>query len=257
MSAMPDAVRGLRQQIVPLGQQNGAGVAPQRASGAQVQGAGNRPRLFSGILPEEYNRVISAGRTKEFARGETLYIEGEPVQQVLLLASGFVKVNKLGMSGAEVILHLCGPGDVLGALGLFSTGRHCSTAQAFRRCRALVWDAATLKSMVVRCPILHQNLVAILGEYLLQLEQRFHEVATERVGPRVARQLVRLQEKLGRPVNGAMEMALSREELAQMTGTTLFTVSRLLSTWESRGFVKAGREVVTVCDVASLNAVSE
>ena len=218
-------------------------------------GAGARPALFSGILPGDYTRIAATGRVKEFARAEVLYLEGDPVRHVLLLTSGLVKINKLGLSGAEVIIRLAVPGDVLGAMGLFSAGSQCTTAQAFRRCRALVWDASAFKVLVERFPILHQNMARILGGYLLELEERFREVATERVGPRVARQVVRLIGQIGKPVNGVIEIGLSREELAQMTGTTLFTVSRLLSAWEARGMVRPRREAVAICDVQSLRAI--
>jgi CRP-like cAMP-binding protein len=216
---------------------------------------GARPALFSGILPEDYTRIAATARVKEFVRGEVLYLEGDTVQQVLLLTSGLVKINKLGLSGAEVILRLGVPGDVLGALGLFASGNHCTAAQAFRQCRALVWEASAFKTLVERFPVLHQNMARILGGHLLELEERFREVATERVGPRVARQVLRLMEQIGQPVNGAVEIGLSREELAQMTGTTLFTVSRLLSAWEARGMVRPRREAVTICDAQSLRAI--
>lgn len=216
-----------------------------------------RPPLFSGILPGDYTGIAAAARVKEFTRSEMLYIEGDSVHQVLLLTSGSVKVNKLGLSGTEVILRFGVAGDVLGAVDLFSTGRHCTTAQAFRPCRALVWEAPAFKALVERFPVLHQNMVRILGGHLRELEERFREVATERVGPRVARQVVRLLEKIGRPVNGSVEIGLSREELAQMTGTTLFTVSRLLSAWEARGMVRPRREAVGILDVQSLRAISE
>jgi len=217
--------------------------------------AGARPALFSGILPADYTRIAAAARVREFERGEVLFLEGDSVQQVLLLTSGLVKLNKLGMSGTEVILRLGVAGDVLGALGLFSAGSHCTTAQAFRQCRALVWDAAAFKALMERFPVLHQNMARILAGYLLELEERFREVATEKVGPRVARQVLRLMEQIGQPLDGAVEIGLSREELAQMTGTTLFTVSRLLSAWESRGMVRPRREAVTIYDVQSLRAI--
>jgi CRP-like cAMP-binding protein len=216
-----------------------------------------RPPLFSGISPEDYTRIAAAARVKEFARGEMLYIGGDSVSQVLLLTSGFAKISQFGLSGAEVILRLSVPGDVLGAMGLFTTGLHFTTAQAFRMCRALVWDAPTFKALVTRYPVLHQNMVKILSEDLLELQERFREVATERVAPRVARQLVRLLNRIGRSVNGSVEVSLTREELAQMTGTTLFSVSRLLSAWEERGMVKPRREGVTICDVPLLRAMAE
>ncbi len=213
--------------------------------------------LFAGISPSDYAGMASAARGRDFARGEMLHIEGDRVQQVVLLTQGLVKINKLGACGAEVILRLVVPGDVIGAVDLFAAGRHSATAQAFRRCRALVWDARVFGALMQRLPVLQQNMVRILGEHLLELGERFHELATERVGPRVARQLVRLLEQIGQPVNGEVELSLSREELAQMTGTTLFTVSRLLCGWEARGMVRPRRESVTICDVALLRAISE
>jgi CRP/FNR family transcriptional regulator, nitrogen oxide reductase regulator len=233
------------------------GISPRKTGDNDSGAGGDCPPLFSGILPGEYTRISSIARVKEFARGEMLYIEGESVRQILLIASGFVKINRLGLGGTEVILRLGVPGDVLGAAGLFSTGSHCTSAQAFRSCRALVWEAPVFKTLLERHPVLHQNMARILGGYLLELEERFGEVATERVGPRVARQLVRLLKQIGRPVDGAIEIGLSREELAQMTGTTLFTVSRLFSAWEARGMVRPRREAVAICDEPSLRAVSE
>jgi CRP-like cAMP-binding protein len=215
-----------------------------------------RPPLFNGILPHDYSGISATARVKEFARGEMMYIEGDSIQRVLLVTAGFVKITQLGNNGAEVILRFCGPGDVLGAVSQDSMVKHRTTAQAFRQCRALVWDARAFQALVARFPVLHENMVRILGEDLLELETRFREVATERVGPRVARQLVRLLEQIGRSVNGEVEVCLSREDLAQMTGTTLFTVSRLLSAWEARGMVRPRREAVTICDVPSLRAMS-
>ena len=214
-----------------------------------------RPRLFAGISPGEYTRILAAARARQFGRGEMLYLEGDSVQQIVQLTSGMVKITKFGESGSEVIVRLGVPGDVLGALGLFSAGRHCATARAFRLCRALVWDAPVFKALTERFPVLHHNMVRIVSEYLEELEDRFREVATERVAPRVACQLMRLLTQIGRPIDGEVEIGLSREELAQMTGTTLFTVSRLLSVWEARGLVRPLREAVAICDAESLRAI--
>lgn len=214
-------------------------------------------RLFSGLLPGDDLEICAAARTRSFARGETLCREGDPIQRVLLLTSGFVKITQLGGSGTEAILRLGASGDVVDLGCLFSTGRHCTTAKAFRLCDALVWDAPTFNALARRFPVLYRNMIHILGEYMLELEERFREVATERVGSRVARQLVRLMTKIGRPVDGAVLVTLSRQELAEMTGTTLFTVSRLLSAWEARGLVKPSREAVTICDVQSLREIND
>jgi CRP-like cAMP-binding protein len=216
-----------------------------------------RPPLFAGILPADYATISTAARTKNFARGEMLYLGGDAVHHVLLLTSGYVKVTHFSRSGTEVILRLGVPGDVLGAVSLLSTGRYDTTAQVFRSCRALVWEARAFRALAERFPVLQRNMVGILSEHLIEIEERFREVATERVGPRVARQLLRLREKIGHSVNDGVELGLSREELAQMTGTTLFTVSRLLSAWEACGIVKPSREAVTICDFDLLRSIAQ
>ena len=228
-----------------------------RASGEQRVVVVERSPLFSGVPLCDYARICASSRIKEYARGQMLYIEGAPIQQVLLVTSGLVKITKFGQVGTEVIIRLEVPGDVLGALGLFTTGIHYTTAQALRVCHALAWDAATFKSLVEEFPVLRQNMLAISSRYLLELEERFREMATERVASRVARQIMRLLKQIGRPVDGSVEIALSREELAQMTGTTLFTISRLFSAWEARGMVSPRREAVAICDIQSLQDLSE
>ena len=216
----------------------------------------DRPRLFSGLLPGDYASICRAAVVGQFTRGEMLHFEGDAVERVFLLTSGCVKITKFSPGGEEVILRLAMPGDVLGAVALFSSGMHCNTAQVFRACQALIWDTRVIEDLVERFPVLHQNMATILDEHLRELEVRFREMATERVGPRVALQLLRLLKLIGRPVHTGVEVDLSREELAQMTGATLFTVSRLLSAWEARGIVRPRREAVAICDISSLRAIS-
>ena len=237
---------------------NGEANAAHRNNGDNHDATGlERPRLFSGISPADFTGICSTARVKEFSRDEMLHFEGDAVERVLLLTAGFAKITKVGQGGAEVILRLAVPGDFLGAEGLIWCGKHCTTAQVLRPCRAHVWDARVFKGLIERFPVLHQNMVSILGEHLRELEDRFREVATGRVGARVALQILRLLKRIGRPVRAGVEITLSREELAQMTGTTLFTVSRLLSAWEARGVVRPRREAVAICNVELLQALAE
>lgn len=215
------------------------------------------PKLFSGISQCVYEEICQAAHIKQLARGELLYLEGDAVNRIFLLVSGVVKITKLGAGGEEVILRLAIPGDVLGATNLLSSYSQWATAEVFRPCQVLVWGAQVFENLLERYPILNKNMIGILNECLRELEDRFYEVATGRVGPRVAHQLLRLLKSIGRPVNGEVQISLSREELAQMTGTTLFTVSRLLSAWGARGTVRPSREAVAICDVPSLRAISE
>ena len=211
--------------------------------------------MFTGISPEDSRKISAAARVKSFVRGEMLYLEGDTVGKVLLLISGMVKITQLGPKGLEFTLRLAAPGDVLGEVSLFSTGRHCTTAQAVPRCWALVWDAGIFEALVESSPVLCQNTARSIFVQLRELEERFRELATEPVAPRLARQLIRLQEQVGSSHNGEAVIGLSREGLAHMTGTTLYTVSRLLSAWKARGFVTSRRKSVMISDIRSLRKI--
>ena len=213
--------------------------------------------LFADLTPAEFEAIISAAREKRFARRETIFTEGDPVRQVTMLISGFVKVTQMGVNGNEVILRLNGAGEIVGSYRVCVNCNHCATAQTVQPCVALVWDAVTFEKLQARIPTFRRNSVRALEERLQEMEQRFREVSTEKVGSRLSSELVRLSDRLRRSNEGILEITLSRAELAQLTGTTLFTVSRLLCQWQNQGIVRIRRESVFVQDFAALAQLSQ
>jgi CRP-like cAMP-binding protein len=125
------------------------------------------------------------------------------------------------------------------------------------QCTSLSWKYAQLQDLMAEFPQIRTNISQILFGRLTELEERFREVATERVAQRVALALLRLLKQVGKPTAKGVEISLSREELAQMTGCTLFTVSRLLSAWGEEGFVLPRREAVIVLDAERLALAGE
>lgn len=217
----------------------------------------HRLALFSGLSPADCSTIISAARERRFVRRQVIFSEGDSIQHAVMLLSGCAKITQLGFGGGEVILRLSGVGDIVGGFHLGAHSSHCSTAQATQPSTALVWQAAAFETLVQRFPALRRNAVRALEERLREIEQRFREVATEKVGSRLSSELIRLSNRLGQTDNRKAEIILSRAELAQLTGTTLFTVSRLLSRWQASGIVRIGREAVQVRDFAALTQLSQ
>jgi CRP-like cAMP-binding protein len=207
--------------------------------------------LFSGVSPADSASMLSNARARRLSRRHTIFAEGDPVRQIWLLRSGGVKLTQIGLNGNEVILRVIGPGEIVGAFGFFMRC-HCSTAVTIQTSTVLAWDAADFERILDRFPVIRRNVSGVLLERLQELEQRFREVSTEKVGSRLSSELIRLSKHVGRNIDGDMEISLSRAELAQMTGTTLFTVSRLICQWQSLGIVGARREAVTVRNVEAL-----
>lgn len=216
--------------------------------------------LFAGLTPQECAEIVSCARARSFARDELLFCQGQPVRNLILLQSGSVKHTQVGESGSEVLLRMSGTGDALHVQGDSGTCSHTCSARAMENCKAMVWESARLQALMTQYPQIRQNVSKILAGRLRELEERFREVATEKVARRLALILLRLIKQVGKPTEEGVQIFLSREELAQMTGTTLFTISRIFSRWAEEGLVTPRRESVIVNDsrrLASLRDDSE
>lgn len=204
--------------------------------------------IFSGLAKGERVAIAGGARKRSFQRNEILFMQGARVRQVLLVKSGCVKLTQISAEGNEVILWLSGSGDAVELLGLTPGGTHSCSARVVLEGAAFTWDYSHFEKFLERSPRIRGNISQIMSARLMELEERFREVATERVNRRVALALVRLLKQVGKHGNEGVEVSLSREELAQMTGTTLFSVSRLMTEWEGRGIVSPRRESVVIRD---------
>jgi CRP-like cAMP-binding protein len=227
-------------------------VLPLNARVARIQ----QISLFRGLTLAECAEVASIAQERQFADRQTIFREGDSVRFVLVLISGRVKLTQLSRFGTEVIFSVGGTGEVLGGFGLAPNSVQRLTAQTLGRCHVLSWDVRAFLSLEERIPAVRRNAVGILSDRLRMLEERFLELATEQVAPRLARMLFRLLEQ-GNHGSHPSRIDLSHEELAQMTGTTLFTVSRLLCQWEQRGIVQTLRKAVMILDPQRLIDLSE
>lgn len=212
--------------------------------------------LFTGLTQRECMEIASCARARTFARDELLFLQGQPVRNLVLLQTGSVKLSQISPGGNEVILWMNGSGDAVGVHAEAPGCSHTCSARAMEQCRALTWEYERLQRLLADYPQIRKNISQILSNRLNELEERFREVATEKVAKRVALALLRLLKHVGKQSPSGVEVSLSREELAQMTGTTLFTISRLLSKWGEEGFVTPRREAVLINDPRRLQQLS-
>jgi CRP/FNR family transcriptional regulator, nitrogen oxide reductase regulator len=215
-----------------------------------------RSSLFSGASSAAYKEVVSVAHEKKFESGQVIFCQGDPAGQVLLLVAGCVKLLQVGANGDEIILRLIGPGELIG-IAESRIRTHNSTARAQQPCSAFAWDISTFEALFERHTFLRRNMLNMLLHHLDDMHERFREISTERVAVRLSSQIIRMMHQVGRQVNGGIEISISREELAQLIGTTLFTVSRLLSDWDRQGIVAARREAVSVRNLRALVDLSE
>jgi len=213
--------------------------------------------IFAGFSQRELTEVLSSARTRVFVRDELLYSQGQTVRNLIVLKSGSVKHTQLSPNGDEVLLRMSATGEAVNLQADLSACSQSCSARAMEQCQAWVWEYARVQDLLQRYPQLRVNITQVLAARLHELEERFREIATEKVARRLALVLLRLMKHVGKHCEGGVQVSLSREELAQMTGTTLFTISRILSKWAEQGVVAPKREAVVIRDAARLQTVTD
>jgi CRP/FNR family transcriptional regulator, nitrogen oxide reductase regulator len=215
-----------------------------------------RAPLFRGLSFQQHGELASIARQCDYGRRKTIFRENDPIRSVFVIASGRVKTTQLSRGGKEVLLRVDKRGEVLDGFGLFPGETHSVTAQTIEPCRVFSWEVQAFDAFAERVPMLHRNAVGILSARLRMLQERFRDMATKRVPQRLARLLLDLFNQSTENTSSTA-IDLSCEELAQMTGTTLFTVSRLLCDWAEQGIIQPERKMVVVESLPALLQVAE
>lgn len=218
-----------------------------------------RVRLFQQLPPATLKELAGHFRPRQVERDEFVFLEGEPAEALNLLATGRIKVVRETEDGREVILRLIGPGEIFGAAGGWGEPVYPASAVAQERGVVLQLPAHEFPALIAAHPDLAMAVIRELGHRLREAEARIRELQTERVERRIARVLVRLANKSGvRTAQGIeVQVPLSRQDLAEMAGTTLSTASRTLSAWHRQGIIAAGRVRVTILKPHALVAIAE
>lgn len=216
-------------------------------------------RLFQGLSSDELAMVVQTAWHRQVERGSFFFLEGDPATHLYVLTQGQVKLAQLTPEGQQVILRFACPGEMFGGIAVLGAWEYPVSAEAMDDCQALAWDGETMAQLMEQCPHLAINALHLLAQRVHELQDRLREMTTERVERRIARALLRLIWQAGRKVEGGVliDLPLSRQDLAEMTGTTLYTVSRILSRWEHEGLIESGRTRVLVRHPHGLVTIAE
>jgi CRP-like cAMP-binding protein len=159
-------------------------------------------------------------------------------------------VTLLAPQGHQIITRFVSPGDMVGVTMVINSSVNPDSATAVVNSLALVWPNSAWSSLILRNPVLASNMTRTLGARLQDLETRILEMSTQQVEERVAHAILRLANQAGRKVGYGtlIDFPISRQDIAEMTGTTLHTVSRILSAWKEKGLVETGRNRIFLRD---------
>lgn len=216
--------------------------------------------LFDRMTDADLDMMLEHATPRRVSQGDAVFEQGAAARSFFLLLHGRLKVTQVTQDGQQIIVRMVHPGDLFGFAMALQRTDYPGTAIAAAESLVLGWPTEMWSRFVEQNPRLAVTAMQTIGQRLEEAHTRIREMSTEEVERRVAHAVLRLSKQAGKPTSDAgirIDFPISRQDIAEMTGTTLHTVSRILSAWESKGIVEGGRQKLTVRDPQRLQALAE
>jgi CRP-like cAMP-binding protein len=214
---------------------------------------------FAGLSGEDVEALLAPARSSRFPKDSQVFAQDEEARQFFLLLSGHIRVVKTTAEGDQVIARYINEGELFGIAVAMGRTTYPASALAAVDCVVLCWPNGVWQQIQSRFPTFGANAYQTIGARLQDTQSRVVDMSTRQVEQRIAGAVMRLVQQSGRKTDDGVEIdfPITRQDIAEMTGSTLHTVSRLMSAWEDQGIVRSGRQKVTVTDPHALMLVAE
>lgn len=219
----------------------------------------SRLPFFRHLSPRAIIEINHLFEDCDFAAEQVIYFEGDPGKKLFLVASGKVKLTRLASSGREVLLDILQGGEYFGHLAIVNQQAYSETAIAQTDCCILQISAQNFETIMNCYPDVTMKVLKAVGQRLEESQETIKQLSVYTVEERIAATLLRVARKLGeqKQTGTLIQIPFSRQDLAAMTGTTVETVSRVMSRFSSEGLISTGRKWVVLKDLERLEQIAK
>lgn len=214
---------------------------------------------FAGLSADDLDFILSSARSARYAKDSEVFGQDEEARSFFLLLSGHIRVVRTTPEGHQVIARYINEGELFGIAVAMGRTTYPASAVAAVDCVVISWPNNAWRDLQARVPAFGASAYQTIGARLQETQSRVEEMSTQQVEQRIASAVLRLVAQSGRKTADGIEIdfPITRQDIAEMTGSTLHTVSRLLSAWEEQGIVRGGRQKVVVTDPHALMLIAE
>lgn len=230
-------------------------MAAQRLDQSLIRGLS----IFQAMNDDDLEAVLAMASVRRLVEGAAAFTQGHEATEFFCLLNGCLKVTQTTLDGQQVVVRHVNPGDIFGIAMAMRRPDYPATAVAIVESLVLAWSSSQWESFIARCPALAANALQTVGQRLQDAHTRILELSTEEVERRVAHAVLRLTRQAGRKTDEGLliDFPVTRQDIAEMTGTTLHTVSRVMAAWEAKGLITSSRKRVVVVDAHGLYMLAE
>ena len=210
-----------------------------------------RSLIFSGLDEKKLAELASMAIEHSFMPGEFIFWEGDAPDWFYIVREGKIKVLKHSSLGKEFIIAFFSPGDMFGEVAVFENKSYPASAQAAVETKVLAINGQNFLSFLTAHPTVTLRIISILGGRLRDAQSRLRDLAGERVEQRLVTILLMLTSKFG------STLPFTRQEIADMSGTTTETAIRVLSRLKDGGIIRSSRGKIVILNETKLRLLSE
>lgn len=215
--------------------------------------------VYRRLGEDDLRMLAGVSETRLYQKGERIFAEGDPADHFHMIVRGRAKIFRATPAGKDLILTLLGPGDPVGAVAVYMNSPFPATAEALEDTVLLSIPSSSFYELLDRSPSLVRGLLLGMTQRLMELTGRLAQLTGTKVESRFARLFVKLAEETGKEREDGVlvPVRLSRQELADLTGTTIETCIRIMSRWNKEGLVQTRDAGFVVGDPDELERLAE
>jgi len=215
--------------------------------------------LFSSLPEEDCKAIAKNFFEKKFSKGEYIFLEGDPSEYLCIVKEGKVKILKHSDTGKNVLLEVVPKGEAFAQVAVFDGGPYPATAEAMEDCEIMMISRRDFFSLLEKYPSIAKKIIVSLGKRLRDAVDTIRNLAVERVERRIASLLLKMADKVGEKDRDTVKLNLSltRQDIAEMVGTTVETTIRIMSRWSKEGIIKSSGRKIIILDMNRLLEITE
>jgi CRP-like cAMP-binding protein len=215
--------------------------------------------LFEGATPAAWQAAIATARVRRVTRSARIFNQGDADARAHVLIEGAVRISQSGSDGSQILVRLIAPGEMFGTVALFTDRHYPADAEAMTDSLEASWSEAELLRLMRADPEIAVNALKIVGRRMQEAQNRLRELAGQPVEQRIAHVIVRLVRQVGRKTEDgtAILFPLRRKDIADTCGTTLYSVSRVLTAWEKAGWLRSRDRQLTIRKPNEIRRIAE
>ena len=210
-----------------------------------------RSFIFASLNDDELGELANIAIERSLTPGEFVFWDGDDPDWFYMVVEGKVKVSKHSSLGKEFTIAFFEPGEMFGEVAVFENKPYPASAHAVTESKVVGIKREDFLSFLANRPQVALRIINVLGGRLRDAQGRLRDLAGERVEQRLASVLLMLSAKLG------LTLPFTRQEIADMAGTTTETAIRVMSHLKDRGIIRTVRSKVIILDEQKLRLLSE